>query len=161
MALIAICAIPASADTDGVIYGTVHGVYENDWGELIKNPLSSVKITITRSDGESRVVYTDSYGHFEHTVNYEKYKNYIVTAESIERDITEGGETTTYVFGESTEYIRRWDWNPWPGNPTVEIDIDMLGKEKQSRDIPLPILRMFIFDKISDFFNARLFSLFA
>ena len=160
MSLLAFSAITASADSDGVIFGTVHGVYENDWGELIKKPLSGVKITITRSDGDVRAVYTDSYGHFEHTVNYEKYKNYVVKAESIEIDITEGGETTTYIFGGSTEYIRRTDWNPWSDNPTVEIDIDMIGKEKKSREISLPILRMFILDKISDFINARLFMLF-
>ena len=117
---------------DGTIYGTVFGVFENDWGEDIQIPLAGVKVTITRSDGDSRTVYTDAHGYFSHTVNFEKYERYTIETETIEGVVIDGKKYKFY--GTTENAVITW-WDTFVN--AKKVDIFMPGEEMKDKSLTL------------------------
>ncbi|RLF62954.1 MAG: hypothetical protein DRN16_00125 [Thermoplasmata archaeon] len=117
---------------DGTIYGTVFGMYENDWGEDVQIPLAGVKVTITRSDGDSRTVYTDANGYFSHTVNFEKYDRYTIETETIEGVVIDGKKYKFYSTAENA--VITW-WDTFVN--AKKVDILMPGKEMKDKSLSL------------------------
>ena len=145
--LVGTIATPVSAIPDKVVSVTVHGEYENDWGEIVKKPLGNVQVTIKATSGESRTGYTDLYGYYAHEVNSKAGVKVTVSS------TTQSFDGQKYKFGGDTEYVRITDWK-WVKNSWVaKKDIALYGRVSSSRNIPAPLLKLFIFDKIADIFD--------
>jgi len=134
MVLVAFGSMPASADANGVIFGTVKGIIENDWGEDQTINLAGVAVTITAKNPEdgtpidSRTVYTDGYGYYSHTVNFDN-NQYTLTTVTVEVALGE----KTYKFYGDAENAKINIWNR--ATNFKKVNINMPGEEvEQSKE---------------------------
>jgi len=127
MVFITLGTMTVSAEPNGTLYGTVFFDYENDWGDVITQPIGGVVVTITRSDGDTRTVVTDANGYYSHTVNFALYESYTVSVPSIpEYGI---GEKTYKLYGTSEGATIRPIDKVWGAK---QVLINMPAKEVQS-----------------------------